>query len=718
MPVEVNAVWQFSSATGLEEGSYRILGIFPEINRFVIFNIRKSQNILRPLLIAVDEFSHFKQKKLINCLKEIVAPHTLQDQSKLSDSSLKIFQKRWELIADLVQDKELLLSLASLKKQPKIIYHGKKTKTHTKTIYKYLNLYWRYGQTPSALFPEFHACGAKGKQKEKVSFSLGRKYVSLTGAFPERNSFIINMDEKNNIKKAVKKYHLKPNGASISQTYREYLRQYFGVELTDASLEKRIPSVPSIRQFRYWVDRLFDKHQLIEMTKYETDYLTNYRDNQSSIVSDYEVPGACFEIDATVIDVHIVSKWNRNKVLGRPTLYFVVDRASGMTVGFSLSLFFESWDAARLAIYNAFIEKVEYCRINGVDISNQDWPCCYIPNRLVADNAEMLGLNAEEAVIPMVPLEFAPVSRPDFKPFVEGKFNTLNKEVVHNLQGATKNKDKIVRAAPDPRSRAIYTIDELRTIILRSIIDKNSQNQRSLAYRSKLLVQTDSEISPLGFWRMHVEHYMCALKKASPEEVEARLLRSVKASITKNGIFYEQMYYSHEKLIASNLAAIAKSNGRIELEGRVNDDCLDHIYVKFPGEYTFTRCSLLPRSKELSGLSIADIYFIQDWVSDKDARKPISISSIESQAINNAITRHAKNELKKAPKLRTKKARVEHKRENRLLEMAKTLTEEQTEEPSENAQCRDQNTKKPRSYSNNVVTLPGRGKSDEPSRKN
>lgn len=709
MLAEINSVWKFSSETGLEDGNYRLVAAFPEKEIFIIFNIKKTKEFVRPLLLAFTEFKQFLYAKIIQPVDIPPSPCMLQEEEQMSESSLQLYKSRWQAIEPLVDDKALLLSLATKTKQPKIIEHSKRVELQTKTLYRYLNLYWRHGQSPKALIPNYSSCGEAGKQRNDKTNSLGRKVVSRSGAFPVRESYKVTNRDKDNIISAVTKYHLHPQGATLSQTYKEYLREYFGAVLTNANFNKAIPNVPSLQQFRSWTKKLFDTHEAIRKTKHETNFLTNYKDNESSIVTGYEVPGAVFEIDATVIDVHIVSKWDRNKVLGRPTLYFVVDRASTMTVGFSLSLFYASWDAARLAIYNAFTEKTVFCRENGVDIIDQDWPCSHIPNRLVADNAEMLGLKAEDAMVPMVPLEFSPLGRPDTKPFAEGAFNTLNKQVIHTLLGATKNKDKIIAGAPDPRGKAIYTLEELRTIVLRAIIDKNSQNQKTLARRSRLLIETDSDMTPLGFWQVHVDNYMCALKKASAQEIEARLLRPVRVSVTKNGICFQQIYYSCEKLQKLKLSAIAKSKGHIQLDARVNDDSLDYIFVKFPGEFTYTRCNLLERSKEMSGANIADLYFIQDWIKEKEAKRPVAVSSIESQSIQNIITRHAKSEAKKAPKPKTKKARIENKRENRLIEMIKMRDAAHIEEADQHANLSEQQSAERRQYSNKVETLPKRG---------
>jgi len=706
MSADINSIWDFSEKSGLKPGLYRILAVYPVIDVYVIFSMEQTSTALRPSIITIKEFMFLYERCIISEAKVADPDHLFFDESKLSEKVAKQFNRRWQLIEPLVYDLDLLLSIATKSHQPKIVLRGKVTNTHTKTIYTLLNLFWRYGQTRHALIPRFHLSGARGEERKDIKKSLGRKVLSRTGAFKSRTSYIVTEKDKDNIKKAVKKYYLKPDGTSLIQTYKNYLREYFSTEIIEASEAQRVPNTPSIQQFRNWTKKIFDEHQVIESRKYDTDYLNNYRDNESSILEYNQVPGACYEIDATVIDVHIVSKWNRNQVLGRPTLYFLVDRASGMIVGLSVSLFNASWDAARLAIFNSFTSKLEYCRNYGIEIKEKDWPCAQIPNRLVADNAEMLGVNAESAIVPMVPLEWAPISRPDFKPLVEGKFNALNKKTLHEFQGSTKSNGKIIRAAPDPRSRAIYTIEELTKIILLDVIEINKSTNKSLVFKSRLLVETNTTPTPLNFWHVHVANYLSALKKASCEEVEARLLKPVRVSVTKNGIFYERMYYSHKKVRERNLSAIARTNGRIELEGRVNDEFLDVLFVKLPGETTFTKCTLLKRSEEMRGLTITDNYYIQDWADDQDVKNLITTSSIEVLSIKNAIKRSAKNESKKAPRQKTKKARNENRRENRLLEMASSLSEKGNCTNSELEDFSD--SKHKRLYSHNIIQLPTR----------
>ena len=109
----------------------------------------------------------------------------------------------------------------------------------------------------------------------------------------------------------------------------------------------------------------------------------------------------------------------------------------------------------------------------------------------------------------------------------------------------------------------------------------------------------------------------------------------------------------------------------------------------------------------MRGLNIIDNYYIQDWLDDQGVKNPVPISSLETQAIKNAIKRQAQNEARSAPKNRTKKERVDNKRENRLAEMAIMLNENGTTSETRDNGSSASSSKK-RRYSHNVFSLPVR----------
>ena len=73
-------------------------------------------------------------------------------------------------------------------------------------------------------------------------------------------------------------------------------------------------------------------------------------------------PGFIYEIDSTKLQIYIVSRFGRRRIVGQPTLYLLVDVWSGCIVGFALSLNSPSYDLAASALLCCHRKKDEPVR--------------------------------------------------------------------------------------------------------------------------------------------------------------------------------------------------------------------------------------------------------------------------------------------------------------------------------------------------------------------
>jgi hypothetical protein len=71
----------------------------------------------------------------------------------------------------------------------------------------------------------------------------------------------------------------------------------------------------------------------ISKRKGEAKYASEHRTILGK--SDYGImgPGAKYQIDATIGDIYLVSRFNRAGTIGRPVIYFVIDTFSRMIAG-------------------------------------------------------------------------------------------------------------------------------------------------------------------------------------------------------------------------------------------------------------------------------------------------------------------------------------------------------------------------------------------------
>lgn len=357
-----------------------------------------------------------------------------------------------------------------------------------------------------------------------------------------------------------------------------------------------------------------------------------------------------------------------------------------MIVGLHVSLYHASWRAARQALANSFLPKSEYCRQFGIEIEDSEWPVTHIPKSLVCDNGEMIGLKPQQILTPMTQLKFTPPYRPDGKGIVEKRFDILNKELLHDLMGTTRG-GNVVRGNRDPRKDAIYTLKEITTQMIQAVLEHNRSIFDELALSSPLLIQNDLAPTPLNYWKIHLAKHKHDLTLADSNEVIARLLPTTKVSMTRSGIHYNGMYYTCDEVEKLNLASVARSSGRWQLDARIDENTTNFIYVRLDRNQGFTKCLLLPRSRMFENKTMIEADFMQDWLAAKKEQSPINVASIDDHKQRKQMAQSAK-QRSKSTKLSFGE-RTKNVRKNRRDELEATtniLTESDSQDVSGGSQ--------------------------------
>lgn len=669
MAIEKNSVWRLDGAEGLENGSYRVLEIMPHLDCIILFHFTDKNKLQRPIASLLSNFKNWSKSRAATRI-EFETPHfLLVAEEDLDAKSKSKRDTNYGLVSELLEDEEFLLTYSTSKRVSQVVDYAKKKGVDRKKIPRLLNLYWRHGQTKNAFLPAYANCGGFGKERQTVTLALGAPRSSRTLGVERAAKYVLTALDKENIRKVLKASYLKTSGASLTESYKEYLRQYHAEEIKVADACRTAPVVPSFRQFSYWKERFFSKDTVIRKRSSEKDYLLKKRGLLGSASQNDFVPGSCFEIDATVADVHIVSSFGKQYALGRPTIYSIVDRATLMIVGFHVSLYHASWRAARQALVNCFLPKADYCSQYGVVIDESEWPCAHVPKRFMCDNGEMIGLQPQEKVVPFTELSFAPAYRPDYKPFVERRFKILNDQLIHHLAGSTRG-GKVVRGDRDPRKDSLHTLREMTTMLIDAALEHNREIQKSLAFKTPLLIENNLSPTPLNAWKIHFSKHMHALTRVEPSEVIASLLPPEQVSMTRSGIKYKEMYYSSLQTEDEKLAAIARTNGRWQLDARIDDNTVNHIYVRLNDKEGFTKCNLSPRSVMFKDMPVSEAEFILDWLDMHKEQAPVTVESIEMKKRNAQLIKQAKERAKtNAVPFREK---IKNTRENRKEELMRT----------------------------------------------
>lgn len=611
----------------IAEGEYRILDVFMAPQRICLFELNQKSKGAKPILVDLRDLYSLDEANLIKGSQQASPMEMLMEDHQLSPSNIKARDHNYALIQELVEDPTFLESYCVKGRSTTIVEHAKKLDATALQIYRALRKFWEYGQVPNALLNFSSLRGGRGKEKKSSSKQRGRPIENGIYGLRKKTSINVTEQDKENILTALSTELNKRKKIMFTKAHDTYKGMFCEYEIELAVAENRPAQILSYEQFLYWAKKLMTRKEIIERQMTESSFLMNHTGSSSSVNDKFVSPGMRYEIDSTIADVYIVCEVSRERVLGRPTIYSVVDVASRMIVGLHISMEYASWNAARQALYNACMSKVGYCERYGISITDQDWPCQGMPATLMADRGEMLGVKPFSFAKNVgTILTIAPPYRGDLKSIVERRFGILNEEI-HFLPGTTLGELR-KRGEPDYRLDAALTINSFTKIIIDLVLEHNRVRPfNDLITRG--LIQGDAALTPLNYWNFYTSRFQCSLKVFSPDHFIARLMKRGEASVTQQGIIFCGLRYSCKKAMDEGWSTTAANSGSWKLECRYDESWSTDIYIREPHAKTFLRCQLLSSESVYENLHEADVTFIDEWKKAKSEEPHYDQSKLE-----------------------------------------------------------------------------------------
>lgn len=205
-------------------------------------------------------------------------------------------------------------------------------------------------------------------------------------------------------------------------------------------------------------------------------YNTRYRPVLGNSTLEAFGPGSIFQVDATIADISLRGNLDSSLLIGRPTLYLVIDVFTRLICGFAVTLDPPSWVGAMLALENTAMDKVEFCQSFNMEISEYEWPCKHLPEILVADRGEFESYTSNTLIdnLHMRVDNTAPY-RADMKGIIERTFRWFNDEEIHWLPGAVNQIPE--RGERDYRLDGILSLDAFRELMVIFILDHNNNRE-------------------------------------------------------------------------------------------------------------------------------------------------------------------------------------------------------------------------------------------------
>ena len=325
--------------------------------------------------------------------------------------------------------------------------------------------------------------------------------------------------------RAIQKYYYSSRQFSLRAAYEMMILEHY---MDDTGQIKE--DAPSYHTFRHY----FYDHQF-----HRTPQKTIAREGLSAYQRDHRLtfgsgPGwrdrlGCYQMDATLADIYLVSRLDRSTVIGRPNIYLAVDTMTQLIAGVYVGL--DAGETAVMAcIAQAAGNKVTFCQHYGINITEIQWPNTGIPREIITDKGrEFCGGRVEELSLRYgVVIQNLPPYRPDRKGLVEKAFDLIQERYKPLLRGkGVIEEDAQERWAVDYRAQASLTLDEFTAVVIHAVVFLNS---------GRLL---STGITPAQQW-LEVED---SLLQVDSEELSCMGLPRTTAQMRRKGIRHRKMWY-------------------------------------------------------------------------------------------------------------------------------------------------------------------------------
>lgn len=569
----------------------------------------------------------------------------------LSEAESREFEKNKVIIYSMDLDDSILFSASSM--ADLLRKASEMHKVSDRKIRRLLYAYYVGGQTDLALIPQFNKRGGPGQEQEEGTAKRGRRGTSklLEG----RNIPLPEVRKK--LRAGVEKHYL-PGKNTFYQALAETLKEHFhreGADLKAKNLDDILlpkECLPTKWQFLYMI-RIVEKEKgkriAIPGRMRQPDEPVEKRGRATDGVLG---PGHRFEIDATKLQVQLVSRWSRTELVGNAALYIVVDVWSSAIVGYYFSLENASWRVAASALANTFSGKKQVFERLGLDYEEKDWPCHHLPSILMGDRAELLADNSIGVPKAGIKVEIAAPMCPEMKATVESKFAEI-KRAHYSLPGSYAKDRK--RREKDGKDDAVLTIDEAERILIQAIVAINKQPVSPERIPPEFFENGVADISRIGLYAWGLKSKPGLTRTMSEDDYKYYLLSPGTASTDQEGIKFKSHVF---RPTCSMLAIISMKTNKVQV--RYNEHNAQMIYFFNPSSGAWEQAFNMNQNIMRRALAFYEWdLFRKNYETLEDAVKMQNAHELmRNRQDNNAVIRKAKNEKKEqAAVAKTSKSR-------------------------------------------------------------
>lgn len=535
-----------------------------------------------------------------------------------------------------------------------------------RTLLNSLRLYWGGGQTRNALLPNYHKRGSSN------TLTCGR---GRPPKYEDRDIYQLTEADKAIFTKIIESKYLKGKTATIQGTFDLMERAHYSVVNSEGELIELAPGEgPTIGQFRHFFKSRYSPEAVIRAREGDAVFDLNHAAKLGDAELSVYTAGDNFEIDATIADVFLVFSQNLMRIVGKPTIYLIVDSKTWLITGFYIGFEHPSWPAALQAVVSIAEDKDAICNSYGIPYDPADWPATgVLPKQFTADRgSDVISRDSTRLVDCLeVDVRNLPSKQAKRKPHVECSFKLIQRPMSEHVAGYEPPENAMKRQGKHYDKDACLTLDQFIAIIIKAIIKTNNSPRPNYPLTPQQTL--DGLIpTPINLWNYEIRTRAGALSRYSEEFIRNALLPKETATVTLEGISFKDCLYTCTEAVKRGWFERARRGAfkvTVTFDRRLADEILVHDELN-PGK-TFV-ASLSEKSACYRGMSFQEIEAIQFERKrlNKHGEQVTKRQKFKYHATVDPIVQEATAELKKFPKSVSRSARKKDIREDRAAELS------------------------------------------------
>ncbi|WP_425258152.1 Mu transposase C-terminal domain-containing protein [Rubrivivax sp. RP6-9] len=436
-----------------------------------------------------------------------------------------------------------------------------------KTLLKDLRYWWQGGQTQDALLGKYSNCGrpdvvgtagrgrTKGRKRKSDDVNAGSaspnddtdKETEKEKASKGTPAYQLTQADLDHMKEVIEKYFLqKKVRLTLTKTLEKLHELHY--TYTDGNGAEHLrpkDECPSYRQLSYYLHQNYPTETILSSRKGAKRFAQEDRSTEGSIQFECHGASHIYEFDATILDVPLVSSKSRMDIVGKPTLYLIIDRHSRLIVGWYLGFENANYSSAMEAILSLGANKEALCRSLEIPYDPADWPADGIlPEIFLADQGANTSKKARRIARSLrATLSNVPGLRPDWKPLVECGFAMLHQVIAPDTPAYTPDAETKQRRAVNRDKDVALNLLEMLKVIISAIIAHNRSPQEGYPLSIEQVADGVRPI-PRELYVHSIRRRMGQLDRMDFDKVRAELMPRDKATVSEDGIYFKRMYYS------------------------------------------------------------------------------------------------------------------------------------------------------------------------------